>query len=737
MASNTTSSIYGSSGSNRMGGLMSGLDTETLVKQMVSGTQNKINKQFQAQQKLVYKQDAYRDVISKLVSFNDKYLSYASSTNILSPNFFKANTFTPTSKNVNVSGNAESIKNFEINKIHTVATNTRFSSNNKISDGTFSSDVLIDEKYVSTLANQAMTIKCGDETFTIKIDSEFSGATADEVNLEAVRDKLNEKLSENDLADKLNYSIVDGKLKLNKDPDDSTELKVVAVGKGIEDILKIKLNSDGSSAEDEDIIADELFKHKTLPNTFKEGTITFDYNGVRKTLSFSDTNITDAVGLKNELQTQLNRAFGENNVLVTEENGAIKFEVKENNVFGISDISSDITLLTGMKAGDNNRTDLAQSISKLVGDNPAKDEYEIEINGIELSFSKDASIADVVNKINTDSRFGITLTYSKTTDSFTAVSKETGAHTKNLLNIEAGDLANALFGQKGINYDIQEGTDAELEVTMNGTKSTIIRSTNSFTLDDITLDLSSKAAGEENISFSVSNNVDEVVDKVAKFIEEYNAIISYLDEKIMETPNRKYPPLTNEQRNEMKENDIKSWDEKSKAGVLFADSNMQAVLTDLRNAMSGFVEGANMMLADVGITHPTGDISGKLAFDKEKFKAAYAEKPNEVALMFTQNKRNDNDEGLGLAVRVKNILTNNIGIAGEKGTLVEHSGTKGTTTVNENYLSKRIKEYEDTIINLNKKMEKERQRYWNQFVALEKALANMDSQASWLNNQFQ
>ncbi|HCS12164.1 MAG TPA: hypothetical protein DIV40_12000, partial [Clostridiales bacterium] len=55
-----SANLYGASINKGMGGLMSGLDTDELVNQMTAGTRNKINRQYQAKQKLLYKQEAYR-----------------------------------------------------------------------------------------------------------------------------------------------------------------------------------------------------------------------------------------------------------------------------------------------------------------------------------------------------------------------------------------------------------------------------------------------------------------------------------------------------------------------------------------------------------------------------------------------------------------------------------------------------------------------------------------------------
>ena len=67
---------------NRMSGLMSGLDTEELVKAMTANTKNRINTKQQKLQTLQWKQDGYRSIISKINDFKNKYLDLTSSSSI-------------------------------------------------------------------------------------------------------------------------------------------------------------------------------------------------------------------------------------------------------------------------------------------------------------------------------------------------------------------------------------------------------------------------------------------------------------------------------------------------------------------------------------------------------------------------------------------------------------------------------------------------------------------------------
>ena len=64
-----------SSAGFKMSGLVSGLDTEALVKQMSMATKNKINKNQQKLDLLSWKQESYRAVIDKISKFKNTYLN--------------------------------------------------------------------------------------------------------------------------------------------------------------------------------------------------------------------------------------------------------------------------------------------------------------------------------------------------------------------------------------------------------------------------------------------------------------------------------------------------------------------------------------------------------------------------------------------------------------------------------------------------------------------------------------
>ena len=100
----STGSIGPNGSSNFMPGLASGLDTEDMVDKLLSGTQAKIDKQNAKKQQIEWKQEIYRDVITKINSFSDKYFSFfgTNNTNLLSSSFYNVMTGTSSSGAVKV-----------------------------------------------------------------------------------------------------------------------------------------------------------------------------------------------------------------------------------------------------------------------------------------------------------------------------------------------------------------------------------------------------------------------------------------------------------------------------------------------------------------------------------------------------------------------------------------------------------------------------------------------------------
>lgn len=120
----------------RMAGLMSGLDTEELVKAMSANTKARLNSQKQKLQKLEWKQESYRSIISKISEFKSTYLDILSSSSIKANSVMKKCTASSSNDKVisaTASAGATAAK-YTISKA-TAATTASIDSNGAVSGG--------------------------------------------------------------------------------------------------------------------------------------------------------------------------------------------------------------------------------------------------------------------------------------------------------------------------------------------------------------------------------------------------------------------------------------------------------------------------------------------------------------------------------------------------------------------------------------------------------------------------
>lgn len=127
VTSSNSSSIYG----NRtvLSGLATGMDTETMIENAVSGYKLKISSLQQKQTKLTWQQEAMREISSPMIKFAQKYTSYSSSTNLLSASFFNKAVLT-TAQGTNaskVSATGKTNSSVEILGVQRLATKASYS----------------------------------------------------------------------------------------------------------------------------------------------------------------------------------------------------------------------------------------------------------------------------------------------------------------------------------------------------------------------------------------------------------------------------------------------------------------------------------------------------------------------------------------------------------------------------------------------------------------------------------
>lgn len=203
-------------GGVRMTGLISGLDTESMVKELVKASSGKVDKVKQEKQLLEWKKEAWQSLNTKLYDF---YKTEVSALKF--PSSFKAmKAVSSNETKVTVDGGTSGA-----NGVHTVSVKQLASSayltgaNIKASNKTFTAptaagtktnfaDMTSDIGENLNLKGQTITIKAGNDVYP-ELTFEFGG-TGD--NGVANIEELNAKLKETAGYEKLKASFVDGKL---------------------------------------------------------------------------------------------------------------------------------------------------------------------------------------------------------------------------------------------------------------------------------------------------------------------------------------------------------------------------------------------------------------------------------------------------------------------------------------------------------------------------------------------
>ncbi|MEA4889108.1 MAG: flagellar filament capping protein FliD [Clostridiaceae bacterium] len=345
------------------------------------------------------------------------------------------------------------------------------------------------------------------------------------------------------------------------------------------------------------------------------------------------------------------------------------------------------------------------------------DTVSFKINDVAFSFNKTDTLDQVINKVNF-SEAKVWMSYSSLSNGLKIESRTTGASSSvkienTLGNAFGADTASSAFG-------IAAGT------TANG-KNAILKidgyavekSENSFIIDGLTYKLKQKT--DVPVTFSVEQDVDTVVSKVKQFVTDYNTLVESLNSTLSEKVDSDYYPLTDTEKEEMSEDEITLWENKAKAGIMRNDSQLTGLMDDMRSMIYDKVEGIGKSLSDIGLTTGSWYEKGKLVLDETKFKDALSNNPDEVSALFTQS-----------------ASAGSTNVYGERGFLPRL--VQGITDYNKTYdsdeVDQKIGNLEDKIDEMNDKLETKEEQLWSKFSAMETALSKMNSQSSWLSQQF-
>ena len=810
--SGATSSL-GNTALRGFGGLMSGIDRDSLIEQMTLGTTNKINNQKQAMTKLQWKQEAYQGLSGKIIDLEDKYLSYSSTNSLKNPGFFAKNQISvngdsSVTKYVKASGTSNMTDHLSLLGVKQLATAAGRLSDSKTGPGTISTEVTqsrfeSDVKDVITSKLEGTNLVFGTynaatkqftaaETFTFPASYTVTNADGKtetkEIDYTAAPEEvvaqLNEALNSKSFMGKdgkagIQFTLSRGNLGIVQTDAITDEAKNYQIRDTSSALSALGFDSSKLTEENrEDGISfdefgasttsfsDAYVTRQTIKDYLTGKSITVSYEGESKSIELMTkeeaATVTSFDDFKALLQKKINRAFGSDKVSVkSDAQGALTFgTTNAQATLTVSADSAETRKVLGIESNQSTKMSLDASLyynREQLGfsKDMTEDEFSsvlqtLTINGEKLSgVTKDTTVNQLISMINENKDMGVRAAYVAETNQFSLTALSTGSGR----TIELGGAAQTIFGSQDAANN-RDGQDAQFVVDYgNGIQTTLTRSTNTVDLGGLSVTVSStfgfKKDADGNatteldptqaVTFSGAADVEGVTKQVKQFIEDYNALVTEINNQVTTKPNSTYAPLTDAQKEEMSEESIKNWEEQGKKGQLFGDSVVRDLSSDVQTVFARLMQGgvSPTDLEKIGITASSNyKDGGTISFDEEKFKAAMQSDPELVSDIVTGGENGKT----GLIGTIEDTLNNyatrfSYKNNGSYGRLVERAGSdKLPLSSTKNEIYSQLEEMQKKIDSLNEQLQTEQDRYINQFSTLETLISKMNSQSSYLSS---
>lgn len=759
----------------RIGGLASGMDIDSLVEKLMKAERMPLNKTFQQKQILEWKRDAYRNVNTKLKTFDDFLLNKM----ILSG---KMNQKTATSSNenlVSVKATSGATGNITIGGVsqlasaaQTVGNQTTYTGTSKLSELSLSENSISIQSIGKDgrLTTEATKINISND-MTIDdlvktINNSGAGVTA---LFEGGKLSLTAKNTGSEKSGQGEIVVTGGLEVFNKLGFGSTDGKLASNGKNA--MFEVNGIQTERSSNTFTISGYEM----TLKETFNVGDVALkQYEAAQKELKNAQDAMTGPNGLTQKYIDAANRYFGTSFSTIDE---------LKNATLPPSTFKTDYDTAYNGKF-TSTLTELEQSVYKDFADkNRIANLSDADINTIknndfatlramsQFTVYSDADLARL--KDNEGSLENFRNQANKEADE-----RLYKATNKNLLtNDEAITFLNSMNGKstEEITTAINELADGSLKTMLKGTN---VEQLQFLSQDSIRLtefkDIATKQVTYEKekasydsaeksfesglqrqkdaeqayanaeavkdntptggatvapVTMQATSDTKAAKEQIIEFVEKYNEMIDGFNKLLKENKYRDYAPLTAEQRKDMSENEQKLWDEKAMSGLLRSDSIVRDGISKMRASFMGSVAGLGDKLmdslAEIGIT-TSKDMrdSGKLVIDEKKLDAALEKDPDQVFKMFSQTGSvTATEDSRGIAWRLRDEMK-------KMTTQIEKQAGKEGAVNNTFSLGIAINESDKRMTKLQAKLRDVEARYWKQFTAMEQAINKANQQSS-------
>ena len=751
----------------RLSGMASGLDTDAIVKELVSAYSTKKDNIVKKQTKLEWTQDAWKSMNTKIYSFYSKSLSNMR----LSSSYSKKASTVSNSSVAKVTASSSAVNGTQKLKVNQLAT-SGYLTGSVISDSagnklTLSSKIS-DVKGLGELADfGSLDIKAGDKNTSIELSGDMTiSQLVTKLKDAGVNASFDEKNQRFFISAKT--SGADGDFAITAATSDSVD---VLKGLGIYAVTDAELAKYKTDAQiDVDSAVAAAYEKQKEKYT--------DAATQKAALEKQEKELTakrDKLATQTEYQNFKNQflaglKFDSSEVPVLNENGTPKLDENGNTVTRteytyaadseskadiLNNIETTITNLEEQIKSYADKTDLTDDEKKTKAslENQLKAAKEVlkEIGSDTLAASDIKAIVDKNTEAYTKASEELAKTESELSTVKDTLSSDANleAYTANLnseidgrnAELEAKlqeyytnlkSTAQTMVAQNASATNMATrivGQDSEIE--LNG--ATFTSNTNSFEINGLTIQATA-LTGDEAVTITTDTDVDGIYNMIKDFFSEYNELMKAMDSAYNAESASKYEPLTDDEKEAMTDTQIEKWEQKIKDALLRKDNTLGTLSSTMKTIMSGSYEvnGTKYSLASFGIKtsgyfssevsergvyHIDGDADDSASSGNEdKLRSAIASDPDTVVEFFSK-----------LSTAVYSKLTDK---------MASTSLSSAYTVYNDKQMKTQYSNYTTEISDWEKKIEDYEERYYKQFSKMEQALSQLNSQTSSLSGLF-
>jgi len=678
--------------SNAMLGL-SGLDTASMLKSMMAPYKRQISSLSQKQQVVVWKQERYRDLISKLNDFKAKFFDYRNyATNISSPGTWKKFLVeNPGSEYVKISSTPDSKPvNGKIEMVKMP----------KPSEITGRSGLVRDVEGVMapswiTAIGSYLTINMDGIERSIQITAAMATQPTDEDKVEMLQNAIDAAFGPGMLT--VNLVLNSSSVNVLRFTANPAEVNQFTIKDGGASTARIELGFGGNANLSNKIVPSDtlsiLSSRMNVPINFVPKS-TFDSNGlpvIRDVVEFSINNVKFQFSKFDSLRTVMDTVnysgcgatMKYDNVndrfsLVSSISGPgenIRLKEEETNFFaaiGLGFLDEDNVVpavnIVGGQISLSLVNDINASNSLIT---PVPYIFDITVNGItkKIALTRNNYLDNDDLFADLNAKLGVAfpaagLTFAAQPTSIPGIEDivmnidKTAANAAWSVQIAADPAtppgAMIDFGFDDLQVKLAAASPAYTpgefgRVIIDGVVLQVDRPV--FEYNGVLYELRKlPPPGSDPIEYTLRTDTDKIVALIREFVEAYNELARLIGAALSEKRDKDYLPLTDEQKEKMTEKEIEKWEAKAKTGILRGDTGFFSLSSKLRMAVSnpvylkyGDKAALQYNLKKMGIDtkdqlsgmfNPADN--GALFIDEQALRYAIETDLDQIALLFTK-----------------------------------------------------------------------------------------------------